>query len=129
MNTPEVPAPVELAPTPTLATVVVASTPSSQNVTQQPEDQAPQPTFTVEEAVRVVVDLVSAHRTVGDPDLAEAIAVLDAEYPAPEVETPAEDASEDSEERDAQAERARQWDAGTKVPTNPFAPPAPPAQA
>jgi len=59
---------------------VVAKQPSSASPTQQPE-AATEAIFSVEDAARVVVTLVRAHRNIGDADLEAAISVLDEAYP------------------------------------------------
>jgi hypothetical protein len=72
--------PVEAVPT------TQQQQPSSAAAEAEKEADTPdKPTFTTEEAARVVVALVRAHRNAGDVDLDEAIAVLDAAYPAPAV--------------------------------------------
>lgn len=87
--TPEAPEAVPVSPTPVPEAAtqpepvpVRTLTPSSDSPTQAPEAESDEgEKFSVEDAARAIVVLVRAHRTIGDVDLAEAIDVLDAEYP------------------------------------------------
>jgi hypothetical protein len=74
------------AESPVPATPILAKPASSESPTQAPEVDEDEETLTLEDAARVVIDLVKAHRTIGDSDLAAAIAVLEDEFPAPEPE-------------------------------------------
>jgi len=95
---------------------VLAQVPSSQVEAEKAKAEAEadadaddEPRFSVEDAVRVVVLLVRAHRTIGDADLDEALAVLDAEYPAPEATDVAPTGAQVAQaSQDANAERAEQ---------------------
>lgn len=70
---------VEPAPAPE-PVPVLSRQPSSASPTQAPE-AADEKVFEFVDALRVVVTLVRAHRTIGDTDLAEAIDVLAAVLP------------------------------------------------
>ena len=71
MNTPEPPAVPVLSQQP-------SSTPAPEPVVEE------RPALSLEDAARVVVLFVKAHRTIGDSDLSAAIADLEAALPAQE---------------------------------------------
>jgi hypothetical protein len=70
------------------AVPVLAQAPSSASPTQAPEVAEERVPLSLEEAARAVVLFVRAHRTIGDADLAAAVADVEAALPALPADEP-----------------------------------------